>query len=248
MAPLKARDVTFLELKPSVFCVECELISYNNTDRCLACGSRSVLSLSRVLGGSMRGEDCGRLVSSDYSERIVRDVLMHAGVDLNENAGQPYVSAAMRGVVEQAAKITRASGAALAVAREGKMVCVASVGENAPEVGAEVDVENGISGMCLRTARTLRCDHAERDAYVDVRRCRTLGVRSVVASPMTHMDKVLGLLEVLSPENFAFDDQHVAAVQSLASVMVMVMMRNAAEEKLQASVAPELASGLSLAM
>jgi GAF domain-containing protein len=47
---LKPTDVNFISLQSAVFCVQCELLSQNNTPRCLACGSGAVLSLSRVLG------------------------------------------------------------------------------------------------------------------------------------------------------------------------------------------------------
>jgi anaerobic ribonucleoside-triphosphate reductase len=47
---LTGQDISFLSLQTAVFCVECELISKNNTPYCMACGSRAVLSLSRVLG------------------------------------------------------------------------------------------------------------------------------------------------------------------------------------------------------
>src|SRR5690242_11861832 len=59
----KARDVVFLELRHTVFCTECELISYNHTARCLSCGSLSVLSLARVLGGSLKEEPRARMVT-----------------------------------------------------------------------------------------------------------------------------------------------------------------------------------------
>src|SRR5690348_7409857 len=76
MAPrLKASEVTFLELQPSVFCVECELISYNNGPYCLACGSQALLSLSRVLGGSLRGQPQAELISDAALEQVVADLL-----------------------------------------------------------------------------------------------------------------------------------------------------------------------------
>ena len=53
---LTATDVNFLSLQSAIFCVQCELLSENNTPQCLACGSGAVLSLSRVLGGSLRGQ------------------------------------------------------------------------------------------------------------------------------------------------------------------------------------------------
>ena len=36
---LTVADVNFVSLQSAVFCVQCELLSDNNTPRCLACGS-----------------------------------------------------------------------------------------------------------------------------------------------------------------------------------------------------------------
>jgi putative methionine-R-sulfoxide reductase with GAF domain len=71
---LRASDVNFLSLPTAVFCVQCELISANNTTRCLACGSLAVLSLSRVLGGSMRGQTT-HLIADAELDRLVRSLL-----------------------------------------------------------------------------------------------------------------------------------------------------------------------------
>ncbi|MGA8298426.1 MAG: GAF domain-containing protein [Terriglobales bacterium] len=71
----RASDVSFLSLPTAVFCVQCELISSNNTTRCLACGSLAVISLSRVLGGSIRGEQNARLINDAELDRLVRSLL-----------------------------------------------------------------------------------------------------------------------------------------------------------------------------
>ncbi|MGA2982033.1 MAG: GAF domain-containing protein [Terriglobales bacterium] len=71
---LMATDVNFLSLQAAVFCVQCELLSENNTPRCLACGSRAVLSLSRVLGGSLRGQNA-HLIADAELDRLVRSLL-----------------------------------------------------------------------------------------------------------------------------------------------------------------------------
>jgi len=70
-----AADVNFLPLQLAVFCVECELLSGNNTPRCLACGSKAVLSLSRVLGGSLRGQPTAHLIADAELDRLVRSLL-----------------------------------------------------------------------------------------------------------------------------------------------------------------------------
>jgi putative methionine-R-sulfoxide reductase with GAF domain len=72
---LRASDVNFLSLPTAVFCVQCELISANNTPRCLACGSNAVLSLSRVLGGSLRGQQTTHLIADAELDRLVRSLL-----------------------------------------------------------------------------------------------------------------------------------------------------------------------------
>jgi GAF domain-containing protein len=72
---LAATDVNFVSLQSAVFCVQCELLSDNNTPRCLACGSNAVLSLSRILGGSLRGQSTAHLIADAELDRLVRSLL-----------------------------------------------------------------------------------------------------------------------------------------------------------------------------
>src|SRR6266446_9365984 len=75
MGWVKLQDINFLALQSAVFCVQCELISENNTPACLACGSQAVLSLSRVLGGSLRGQQIANVIADAELNRLVRDLL-----------------------------------------------------------------------------------------------------------------------------------------------------------------------------
>jgi len=70
-----ARNAHFLSLQTAVFCAECELISENSTPYCLACGSQAMLSLSRVLGGSLRGKETAHLIADAELDRLVRDLI-----------------------------------------------------------------------------------------------------------------------------------------------------------------------------
>jgi GAF domain-containing protein len=72
---LTVADVNFVPLQGAVFCVQCELLSENNTPRCLACGSGAVLSLSRVLGGSLHGQQTAHLIADAELDRLVRSLL-----------------------------------------------------------------------------------------------------------------------------------------------------------------------------
>ena len=92
--------------------------------------------------------------------------------------------AVLRKIAEAALSATGAEGAALALRRDGAVVCVARAGEMAPPLGARLDDTSGMSGECLRAGQTLRCDDTETDTRVDRAACRELGIRSVVAVPM----------------------------------------------------------------
>ena len=46
-------DVGVLPLSSAVFCLDCEVISSSRGDECGVCKSRSIVSLDRILGGSL---------------------------------------------------------------------------------------------------------------------------------------------------------------------------------------------------
>jgi putative methionine-R-sulfoxide reductase with GAF domain len=69
------QDVSFVPLQSATFCVQCELISTNSTPHCLSCGSSAVLGLSRVLGGSLRGQQTAHLITDVELNNLVRDLL-----------------------------------------------------------------------------------------------------------------------------------------------------------------------------
>ncbi len=69
------KDVNFVPLQTATFCIQCELISTNSRPYCLACGNPSLLSLSRVLGGSLRHEQTAHLITDSELDSLVRDLL-----------------------------------------------------------------------------------------------------------------------------------------------------------------------------
>ncbi len=57
-----------MPLMEAVLCADCEVISNSVGDKCEVCGSGSLLSLGRVLGGTIEGERAV-LVEADPSQR-----------------------------------------------------------------------------------------------------------------------------------------------------------------------------------
>jgi putative methionine-R-sulfoxide reductase with GAF domain len=69
------KNVNFVPLQSATFCIQCELISANPRTHCLACGNTTLLSLSRVLGGSLRQQQTAHLITDSELDSLVRDLL-----------------------------------------------------------------------------------------------------------------------------------------------------------------------------
>jgi TonB family protein len=121
-------------------------------------------------------------------------------------AGTEQTETIMGSIAEAARSLSGATGAAIAMPRGDAVECVGRSGETAPELGARLNVDSGISGECLRTGKILRCDDASRNLHVDAEVCRRLGLQSIVAVPLRGKHGRVGVLEAFSSRSYAFDD------------------------------------------
>jgi len=128
-------------------------------------------------------------------------------------------------IAERAQTLTGASGAAIALRHGGEIVCRARAGRTAPDLGMRLQTDSGISADCVRTGEVVLCHDAERNPKVDLAACRRLGARSILAAPLRHFRRTLGVFEVLSSAPHAFDAQDVATMQILSSMMVAAISR-----------------------
>jgi hypothetical protein len=92
----RAIEADLVPLHAAVFCAQCELISQNNTPCCIACGSRALLNLSRVLGGSLRGQNTARLIADAELDRLVRELISTVATPKPEHAVLASATGAQR--------------------------------------------------------------------------------------------------------------------------------------------------------
>jgi GAF domain-containing protein len=263
MGWIKLQDINFLALQTAVFCVQCELISENNTPTCLACGSQAVLSLSRVLGGSLRGQPTANVIADAELNRLVRDLLrtvpessgaasvngvpasfaalaprrhhtrarstshtaLHRDSNMEIRPAEIDLEPAISMIAERAQALTGATGAAIALKKGNEIICRARTGRTAPDLGVRLQTDSGISADCVRTGEVVLCNDAERNPCVDLASCRRLGARSILAAPLRHFRRTLGIFEVLSATPYAFDGGDIATMQLLSSMMVAAISR-----------------------
>jgi putative methionine-R-sulfoxide reductase with GAF domain len=138
------KDVNFVPLQSATFCVQCELISTNHRPYCLACGNTSLLSLSRVLGGSLRQQQTAHLITDSELDSLVRDLLRTVPDprDLNREVSDDHArvpSTALRSQLRVANAAHPVSG-----------YRAVHVGEEVDIHAAELDLEPAISAITER--------------------------------------------------------------------------------------------------
>ena len=141
---------------------------------------------------------------SDRSEILsLAEAIRSEILELGDN-----FDAVLQLVAERALSLTGATGAALAFLTEDKMICRARAGEPAPPLRAPVDIDQGLSGECVRSGLLVSCEDTDNDLRIDPEIGRALGIGSLMAAPIVSDFRVVGLLEVLSLRPRAFTETH----------------------------------------
>ena len=138
------------------------------------------------------------------------------------------LAATLQLLAERAQYITGATGAAIALRDHEEMVCRASAGSSAPEVGTQLQVDSGLSGESVRTRQTLRCDDASTDTRVNRESCEALGISSVVVMPLLRGDEVIGVFELFSNQANVFETRDIAALERMGAMVHAALEHSAA--------------------
>jgi TonB family protein len=152
---------------------------------------------------------------SDFAQLLAKFAAHGGGKIPAELSGELALDIVLNEIVEQACLATGATGAAIALARGDEMVCRASSGGTAPELGTRLDMTSGMSGACMTTRRIQCCDDALTDPHADAEISLQLGVRSVVVVPLLRDEDLIGVFEIFSVRPSAFGDRDLRTLEVL---------------------------------
>jgi GAF domain len=136
-----------------------------------------------------------------------------------DGSGEAAISGFNR-QLEEACFATGATGAAIALVREEKIVCYATAGSHVPDIGVCLDPRNGLSGCCFQTRQLQHCNDTEKDSRVDPEASRGLGVRSIVVLPLMDGEELFGIVEILSVRPNAFSESDLDTLRALSQRIV----------------------------
>jgi len=146
-------------------------------------------------------------------DQIAKKLAAFAGKEVAQDLA---LDLTLHEAVEQARKATGATGGAIALIREGEMICRATTGKNAPDLGVRVDMTSGLPAASLTTGKVQQCSDTEEGGLVNAEICRRLGVRSMVIAPLVNGSGAFGILQVFSSEPHAFGEHEIETLEILA--------------------------------
>jgi GAF domain len=129
------------------------------------------------------------------------------------------LEATLQLLADRAQYITGGSGAAIALRDGDFIMCRASSGPSAPQVGSYFEVSSGLSGESVRTRKTLRCDDATSDPRVNYDSCKALGIASFAVMPIVRHNEVIGIFEIFSNQPRAFQERDLLALERMGEMV-----------------------------
>jgi len=175
--------------------------------------------------GVLRAQPDDASFETDFADLAARFAAQSGGGLSPELSADLALEIVLNEIVEQACLATGATGAAVVLPRDGEMICRASSGTTSPELGSRLDIASGLSGECIRTRRTQRCDDVLIDERADIEASQRLGVRSVIVMPLVQGTELLGVFELFSSQAYAFGDRDEGTLEILTGRILSALER-----------------------
>jgi TonB family protein len=143
-------------------------------------------------------------------------------------------------LVIRAVEATHATAGALALLRNGEMICRAATGYPAPDLGFPINLRDGLSGACLKSHEAQTCTDTESDPRVGSIVSRYLGIRSILVVPVfdNNSANFAGILEVFSTSPSAFSSSEQKLLEGFAEECAHVRQAAIEPSKSKSEVGP----------
>src|SRR6478752_6254884 len=129
---------------------------------------------------------------------------------------EPKLDRILNDVAARALQATGATGVAIGLGREDAMICYAATGLPFADLGVRINTESGLTAAAIRRQMSQWCSDTESDSRVDIEVCRQLGARSIIVSPVSVQDSVVGVFAIFSPNPDALSLADLNAVKKLS--------------------------------
>ena len=134
-------------------------------------------------------------------------------------------------VVQRTQIITNADGASVELIEKEQLVYSAASGMAERFLGLRLDIENSLSGECIKMRVPLICNDIERDERVNKNACRQIGINSMIVIPLIYNNEAVGVLKVLSAKADRFSEEDIEILELMSGLIAAEMFNAMKNEK-----------------
>lgn len=116
-------------------------------------------------------------------------------------------------IAGEAREAFQATAAAIAWMRDGEMVCRATTGHDAPDLGTRIDTGGGMASACVNTRQIQVWRNTDLDSGPSGDVHQQLGARSILFAPIADGAEIIGILQLFSATPQAFEETECMEVQ-----------------------------------
>ena len=126
-------------------------------------------------------------------------------------------------VTQRTQDISNAEGASVELIEKTELVYSAACGIAEKFLGLRLEIQNSLSGECIRDRVPLISNDIEIDDRVNKDACRKIGLRSMIVMPLIFKNDVVGVLKVLSSKADHFNDDNIRILELMSGVIAAAM-------------------------
>jgi diguanylate cyclase (GGDEF)-like protein len=126
-------------------------------------------------------------------------------------------------VTQKTQKITEADGACVELIHKTELVYSAASGIAEKFLGLRLEVENSLSGECIKARTPLISNNIELDDRVNKQACRQIGLNSMIVMPLIYREEVVGVIKVLSKKVDHFNQDNIQILELMSGLIAAEM-------------------------
>jgi len=161
----------------------------------------------------------------------------------SEDMAQRELYLSLQLLANRAQRLSLASAATIAVAQGKELLCRASAGPMAAEIGTELRAYPMVVQRSIEARQIICCNDTGNLAHPNGTLYADLGIKSMMVMPVFEEQRTVAMLELLADRTQAFQDRDGAMLERLSEMVLIALERADAARRARQEITANISSG-----
>jgi len=161
----------------------------------------------------------------------------------SEDMAQRELYLSLQLLANRAQRLSLASAATIAVAQGEELLCRASAGPMAAEIGSELRAYPMVVQRSIEAQQIICCNDTGNLAHPNGTLYSDLGIKSMMVMPMMREQHAVAMFELLADRTQAFQDRDGAMLEHLSEMVLIALERAEAARHARQEITAKITSG-----